>query len=105
MATTSRREQIEALLADDPNDTFLRYGLAMEHVSAGDDEAAVGCFRDLLAIDAAYVPAYMQAGQALTRLSRVEEARAMLTRGSQAAREQGNQHAYEEMQGFLANLE
>jgi len=27
---TSRREKIEAMLADDPSDTFLRYSLAME---------------------------------------------------------------------------
>ena len=34
---TPRMEQIEALLADDPTDAFLRYGLALEHASAGDD--------------------------------------------------------------------
>ncbi len=27
----SRREQIEAMLRDEPNDLFLRYGLAMEY--------------------------------------------------------------------------
>lgn len=104
MAAKSRKEQIEALLADDPNDTFLRYGLAMEHVSAGDDEAAVRCFGEVLALDAAHVAAYMQGGLALNRLGRTEEARELLMRGSLAAREQGNQHAYEEMRGFLANL-
>src|SRR5262249_45980850 len=37
MARTRRMEQIESLLAEDPDDAFLRYGLAMEHASAGDD--------------------------------------------------------------------
>jgi hypothetical protein len=32
MATKSRREQLEEMLADDPDDAFVRYGLAMEHV-------------------------------------------------------------------------
>ena len=36
MPRTPRMAQIEAMLADDPDDTFLRYGLAMEHASAGD---------------------------------------------------------------------
>lgn len=105
MATKSRKEQIEAMLAEDPNDTFLRYGLAMEYVSAGDDEAAVRGFRELLELDAKHVAAYMQGGLALNRLGRIDEARDLLLRGSLTAREQGNQHAYEEMRGFLASLE
>ena len=39
MARTPRMAQIEAMLAEDPDDAFLRYGLGMEHASAGDDEA------------------------------------------------------------------
>ena len=49
MGATSRKEQIEHMLAADPNDSFLRYGLAMEYASAGQDEEAVGCLRELLA--------------------------------------------------------
>jgi predicted Zn-dependent protease len=105
MTAKSRKQQIEEMLTEDPNDTFLRYGLAMEYVSAKDDEAAVRAFHDLLAIDPAHVAGYMQAGQALVRLGRDAEARDILMKGSQAALQQGNQHAYEEMQGFLANIE
>jgi Tfp pilus assembly protein PilF len=100
----TRREQIEEMLTEDPNDTFLRYGLAMEYVSEGNDVEAALCLGDLLAISPNYVPAYLQGGQALIRIGRGEEAREMLNRGSQVARQQGDQHAYEEMQGFLANL-
>jgi predicted Zn-dependent protease len=104
MSAKTRRQQLEELLADDPNDPFLRYGLAMEHVSAGDDAGAVGCFQDLLAASPDYVPAYLQAGQALIRLGRTTEAREVLGRGILAARTQGELHAAEEMQGFLASL-
>src|SRR5262245_39406476 len=48
MAKTPRMEQIEAMLADDPDDAFLRYGLAMEHSGQGDDETAVNVLRDLI---------------------------------------------------------
>lgn len=101
----SRKEQIEEMLADDPNDTFLRYGLAMEHASGGDDAGAVRCFRELLVIDPNYVAGYMQGGLVLSRLGKTAEARELLSQGCQAARAQGNQHAYEEMMGFLADLE
>src|SRR5262245_4387546 len=68
MAGASRKQQIEAMLADDPNDTFLNYALAMEHVSAGQDQEAVGRLEHLIQIAADYVPAYFQAAQALVRL-------------------------------------
>jgi thioredoxin-like negative regulator of GroEL len=104
MSGKTRKQQIEEMLAADPNDPFLRYGLAMEHVSLGDDEAAVHAFEELLAIDPAYVPALMQVSQALIRLGRVDDARTHLSRGIAVARQQGNEHAAEEMQGFLAAL-
>ena len=100
-----RKEQIEALLADDPDDSFLRYGLAMEHASAGDDAGAVREFRLLLQRDGDYVPAYLQAGQALIRQGDDDEAKAILREGVAVARRVGNEHAAGEMEGFLASLE
>ena len=47
----SRLEQIQAMLADDPNDPFLRYGLAMEHVSSGDDAVRDRIDRDFVGTD------------------------------------------------------
>ena len=107
MATTPRMAQLEAMLADDPADAFLRYGLAMEHVSAGDDATAVAVLRELIAANPTppYVPAYLQAGQALMRLDREADAAAMLRSGIAAATLTGNNHARGEMEGFLATLE
>lgn len=104
MTGKSRKEQIEEMLADDPLDPFLRYGLAMEHVSAGQDEEAVRCFNELLQTTPDYVPGYMQAGRALARLDRLEEARAIFVAGIAAARQKGDLHAAEEMTGFLEGL-
>lgn len=105
MTGKSRKQQIEEMLAEDPNDPFLRYGLAMEHVSAGQDEDAVSCFRELLRRTADYVPAYMQAGRALARLQREDEARDLFRAGIETARRTGDTHAAEEMQGFLEQLD
>src|SRR5215472_953789 len=104
MTGKSRKQQIEEMLADDPNDPFLRYGLAMEYVGAGQDEEAVRCFRELIETTPDYVPGYMQAGRALARLNRLEEARAVFEAGIAAARQKGDLHAAEEMAGFLEGL-
>jgi thioredoxin-like negative regulator of GroEL len=101
----TRKEQIEAMLRDEPDDPFLRYGLAMEHVSAGADQEALRCLHGLLEIAPAYVPAYVQAGRALIRLGRDDEARAVLQAGIAAAEKQGDAHAAGEMAGFLQGLE
>ncbi len=107
MARTPRMERIEALLADDPDDSFLRYGLAMEHASVNDDTQCVAVLRELIARSAAkpYIPAYLQCGQALARLDRNEEACEILRAGIAAAHIVGDAHAEGEMQGLLASLE
>jgi Flp pilus assembly protein TadD len=104
MNQRSRKEQLEDLLAEHPDDPFLRYGLAMEHVSAGHDGEAVRCFRDLRAITPEYVPAYLQEGQALVRLGRHAEARSVFAAGVRIAEEQGDSHAAGEMQAFMEGI-
>jgi len=107
--TTPRMQQIEALLAEDPDDAFLRYGLAMEYASAGDDEAAVRLLRELIALkrggNEPYVPAYLQAGQFLAKLGRETEACDVLREGIAKAAQVGDDHARGEMLGLLGTLE
>jgi tetratricopeptide (TPR) repeat protein len=104
MPAKSRREQIEAMLADEPHDPELRYMLAMEHISAGDDAEAVLCLQALIAVAPNYPPAYHQAGRALQRLNRIAEARAVLSQGIPIAQKQGDQHAAGEMMELLQGL-
>ena len=104
MSEKTRRQQIQEMLAQEPNDPELRYMLGMEHASAEDDEAAVQCFEELLQLTPTYVPGYHQAARVLARLNRVAEARAMLEHGVPIALQQGNQHAAGEMQEFLDGL-
>jgi predicted Zn-dependent protease len=104
MNTKSRKEQIEEMLALDPNDSFLSYGLAMEYVSAGQDEEAVKCLLNLLSRDQEYVPGYLQAGRALMRLGDDDRAREILRAGIVAATRKGDDHAAGEMTGFLESL-
>ncbi|MAT71666.1 MAG: hypothetical protein CMJ58_19340 [Planctomycetaceae bacterium] len=100
----SRREKIEAMLADEPQDTFLRYSLAMELDKEGDHDASLAKLLELTRDDPPYVPAFFMAGQQLTRLGRTNEARAFLRDGIEAARTQGDAHAAGEMSEYLAGL-
>lgn len=100
----TRREKIEAMLLDEPQDTFLRYSLAMELDKEGDHEASLQQLRELQQSNPPYIPAYFMAGQQLARLQRIEEARAALREGIDAARAQGDAHAAGEMSEFLASL-
>jgi Tfp pilus assembly protein PilF len=107
MALTERMTQLTAMLAEDPTDAFLRYGLAMEHMSQGDDATAVSVLRELITInlDPPYVPAFLQAGQALMRMGKDTDAAKMLRDGIAAARKVGDSHAQGEMEGFLNTIE
>lgn len=109
MPTTPRMAQIEALLADDPDDAFLCYGLAMEHASAGDDATAVQHLQKLIELKRPtaepYIPAYLQVGQLLARLSREPEAVVLLKEGIVRAKEVNDLHAMGEMQGLLSTME
>ncbi|MBL8890685.1 MAG: hypothetical protein JNL67_11970 [Planctomycetaceae bacterium] len=100
----SRREQIEALLKDEPRDTFLRYALAMEHVADRNVGLALEVFAELRADSPPYVPAFFMAGQQLAKAGRIEEARSVLRDGIHQARIQGDGHAAGEMSQFLASL-
>lgn len=100
----NRRQKLEAMLADSPDDSFLRYALAMQCAADGDDAAAVAGMNALLESDAHYVPAYFQLAQILVRLEENDRARQTLTRGIEMARRAGDDHAEGEMRGFLEQI-
>lgn len=107
MARSPRMDQLEAMLAAEPGDAFLRYALAMEHASAGDEAT---CADQLLALIEStksdpYVPAFLMAGQVLYRLGRDDQACAVLRLGIEAAHRAGNDHARGEMEGLLSSIE
>ncbi|MFY9256827.1 MAG: hypothetical protein WAO83_25465 [Fuerstiella sp.] len=100
----SRREKLEAMLADDPQDAMLRYMLALEFEKEADHERSLQLFEALMSNDPAYVPAFLMAGQQLAKLGRIDEAKSAYRRGIEQARLQGNDHASGEMGAFLVEL-
>jgi hypothetical protein len=97
----SRRQKIEAMLVDEPRDTFLRYSLAMELQKDGEFEASLRGFHDLMQDEPPHVPAFFMAAKLYAQLGRGDEARGVLRVGIEQSRAQGNQHAANEMSEFL----
>ena len=101
----NRLETLKNMVAQNPNDSFLRYGLAMEHRNAGDLATAVAEFQTLIAGNPDYVAAYFHGGQTLERLSRIEEAREYYRRGIEASLRTGDAHARSELEAALSILD
>src|SRR3977135_4289554 len=86
------------VLTQNPNDTFARYGLAMEYSKQGDLDRSLAEFSILLKSSPDYTPGYFMAAQTLARADRIAEAKTMLTDGIASARRTGNLHAQGEME-------
>lgn len=97
-------EQLEKLLAADPRDPFVLYGLAQEHAKRGEHGRAVEFYDRCLAADPAYCYAYFHKARALQAAGNEAEAVATLRAGVNAARRAGDQHALAEISAYLDEL-
>jgi hypothetical protein len=104
MAGATRREKLEAMLKSEPDDAFLRYGLAGEYDNEGRLDEAVALYRGLMADSPPHVPSFFRCAQLFVREDRIAEARTLLRDGIEAARREGNAHAAGEMAELLTSL-
>jgi len=96
--TNPRLDTLRRLVADNPANTFARYGLAMERVRSGDLDGAVQEFEAVIVTDPKYSAAYYHGGQALEKLGELDRARDLYRRGIAATRDP---HALSELQAAL----
>jgi predicted Zn-dependent protease len=97
----ARREQLERMREDDPNDPFLTFALAQEWVKEERFEEAFAALEETLRLDPQYVAAHQHKAQLLIRLGRPAEARPVLEAGMSAAAEIGDHHAQAELKQML----
>ena len=95
---------LSEILAANPEDTFARYGLAMEYSKAGQIEKALSEYKTLIEKNPDYTPAYFMAAQMLAGANRIDEAKRLLVDGISSARRTGNAHAQSEMTTMLEEL-
>jgi tetratricopeptide (TPR) repeat protein len=98
---TNRLEILKEMVAQDPTNSFARYGLAMEFANTGDLAAAVNEFRGLIDQNSNYAAAYYHGGQSLEKLGRIEEARDLYEKGIEATRRSGDAHTRGEIEAAL----
>lgn len=101
---SDRLQALQSMLAEDPANSFARYGLAMEYMKAGDNQMAVDQFRALLEADPNYAAAYYHSGQTLERMGEIDLAREMYQRGIEVTLRTGDAHTRSELQAALELL-
>ena len=100
----TRREQLEEMLAAEPNDTFLHYALALELTKGTERPAGLRRLAEMNDRFPDHVPAYFRRGQLLAEEGDSAGAREVLSHGMLAARRTGDDHAAAEMQELLESL-
>jgi len=89
------------MVAQDPANSFARYGLAMECANSGDLATAVLEFQALIEQNPNYSAAYYHGGQSLEKLGRLEDARALYEKGIAATQRSGDAHTRAEIEAAL----
>lgn len=92
------------ILAQNPDDAFARYGLAVEYGQRGETAMALQQFDELNRRHPDYTPGYQMAAQTLIAMGNVSQAQMRLHAGIASARRSGNRHALTEMEGMLDEL-
>ncbi|MEK6289718.1 MAG: tetratricopeptide repeat protein [Acidobacteriota bacterium] len=101
----SRREMLEEFVAQDPDESFSRYALALELEKEGIDQEAVPQLQEVIARDPGYVAAYYQLGRLLVKTGLLDEARDVYERGLVEATAANDPRARSELQEALEMLE
>ena len=101
---SDRLNSLLKLLEQDPDDSFLLYGIALEHISTSNYEEAERYLSSIIKKDSDYVPAYMQLAQVYENLNLIDKAKNIYKEGIEIARKNNNSHAADEMEDFLNEL-
>ncbi|MBU6413353.1 MAG: tetratricopeptide repeat protein [Planctomycetes bacterium] len=97
--------QLTKLLAIDPADTFVLYGLAQEHARLGEHAQAVEWYDKCLAVDPLYCYAYFHQARSYQALENAAAAVVTIRKGIEAARKAQDGKALGELQGLLVEIE
>lgn len=99
-----RIAKLKEFLAANPDDSFVQHALALEYVKANDDAEARKLFENILNKDENYIGSYYHLGKLLERNDEKEKAIKWYELGMLKARENGDMHAYNELQAALDDL-
>ena len=93
----ARLTQLLAFYQEDPNDAFTIYALATEYLKL-DKNASRNYYEKLLAEHPNYVGTYYHAAKLYHELEMPEKADEVYQKGLKISRQEGNMHAFSELQ-------
>lgn len=94
------------MLVKEPNDVFLNYALALEHIATGNLAEAEEQFLKTLSIQPDYLPCYYQLGQLYEKYGgNINNALDYYKKGVELAQKQGNKKALGELNEAIWLLE
>ncbi len=103
--STNRLSQLEELLTEDPQDSFLQYGIALEYAKMGNVPEAIARIEKLLSEKPDYLGAYYQLGQYYEVEDNNEEAIDIYKKGIMLAQKLGDQKTLRELREALQQIE
>ena len=102
---TNRRERLEQLIVENPNDTFALFALAKEYEKAEELEDAAQLFEKLLVVDSKYIGAYYHLAKVYEQLDEVKKALNIYENGIIIAQQLNDTHTLSELKNAKMNLE
>jgi tetratricopeptide (TPR) repeat protein len=103
--SADRLFQLEELLKEDPTDSFLQYGIALEYAKKGNVDEAILRIEKLLSEKPDYLGAYYQLGQYYEVVNKNNEAISIYEKGMVLAKKLGNMKTLNELREALQQLE
>jgi Tfp pilus assembly protein PilF len=91
-------EKLKSFLINSPGDSFLKHALALEYIKLGEEDKARNLFLEILERDPSYIGSYYHLARLLERTGETENAKIWYERGMTAAKQAGDNHAYNELQ-------
>jgi Tfp pilus assembly protein PilF len=100
----NRLKALKAALENDPEDSFSRYALGLEYLSASMFEESRAGFEELITRDPNYLAAYYQLGKVYESSGEFDLARRIYEKGIYVAASQNEMHTKTELEEALDGL-
>lgn len=100
---SSRIDQLNQFIKDDPADPFNHYALALEYCKT-DDKRALEIFEHIIRDHRQYLPVYYQLANLYARIGEKKKAIQIFSEGIKTAAEQGDHKTLRELNAALEDL-
>ncbi|MEO1438673.1 MAG: tetratricopeptide repeat protein [Bacteroidota bacterium] len=101
----NRLNQLLSFLEGSPKDPFIRFAIAKEYENLNRQEEAINYYQLLVNESPEYVGTYYHFGKILQKKGDEDAALKIFDQGLKVAKDQGDQHAYNELAGARLEID